>query len=95
MKQNAYPLSRRAKFQLNGEDTGPGDDERPEDTGDGRVRSLLSLPADIHAAGHRCSDGRPGLLVRHQTPAHPAPLQPAAPVRGSAGRPGDQIAAYS
>lgn len=32
---NACPLSRRAKFQLDGEDTGPGDDERLEDTGDG------------------------------------------------------------
>lgn len=90
---NICPPSCRAKFQFDGEDTGPGDDERLEDTGDGWVWPLLSLIADLHAAGHRRSDGRPGLLVRHQTPGHPASLQPAAPVRGSAGRPDDQITA--
>lgn len=87
------PPSRRAKFQLDGENTGPGDDERLEDTGDGWVWPLLSLAADLHAAGHRRSDRCPGLLVRHQTPGHPASLQPAAPVRGSPGRPDDQITA--
>lgn len=87
------PLFCRAEFQPDGEDTSPGDDERLEDTRDGRVWPLLSLTADLHAAGHRRSDGRAGLLGRHQTPAHPASLQPASPVRGSAGRQDDQITA--
>lgn len=84
--QYVCPLSCRAEFHPDGEDAGPGDDERPEDTGDGRARPFLSLPADVHTGGHRRSDRRAGVLVGHQTPPHQATLQPAAPVRGGAGK---------
>lgn len=70
----------RAEFHPDGEDAGPGDDEWPEDTGDGRARSVLPLPADLHACGHRRSDSCAGVLVSHQTPSHQTPLQPSAPV---------------
>lgn len=76
---------RRTEFHADGEDAGPGDDERPEDTRDGRARPVLPLPADLHVGGHRRPDGRAGVLVCHQTSPHQAPLQPAAPIWGSAG----------
>lgn len=75
----------RAEFHPDGEDAGPGDDEWPEDTGDGRAGPVLPLPADLHAGRHRRPDSCAGVLARHQTPTHQAALQPAAPVRGGAG----------
>lgn len=79
-KSKMSPLSCRAEFHSDGEDAGPGDDERPQDTGDGRSRTVLSLPADLHTGGHRRSDRRAGVLAGHQAPPHQATLQPAAPV---------------
>lgn len=80
------PLSCRAEFHPDGEDAGPGDDERPENTGDGRTWPFLSFLANLHTGGHRRSDCRAGLLVGHQTPSHQATLQPASPVGGGAGK---------
>ena len=82
---NACPLPCRAEFHPDGEDAGPGDDEWPEDTGDGWAWPVLPLTADVNAGGHWRLDRCAGVLVRHQTSSNQASLQPAAPVWGSAG----------
>lgn len=75
----------RAQFHPDGEDAGPGDDERPEDPRAGRAGTLLPLAADVRAGQHRRARRRAGVLAGDQAAPGAAALQPAAPVRGGAG----------
>ena len=77
---NIFTSSCRVEFHPEGEDAVPGNNEWPEDTGNGGSRLLLSLSADLHADGCWHPGRRAGVLDGYQTSAHQAALQPAASV---------------